>query len=802
MKKKALFILPLIACLASCQTGASSSSSLSSSQAPSSQTPSSTTSSSSSSSSSTPAPVPEVLDTADKIFDYLIAASKGNYTFTSTYLEREYVNIFTENYYYSSIYYPYSGSVLLENIDADSDDENVLYAYEMDGEEILLGNPQTIRGEQGVEYATDINSVYNTLSLLNETDYSSDLLSENADGSFDLENDSSDQAKVTFLAILGYSIGYDTSLLGYVKGATLTGLENGSLEIQFNVLPIYESQIDSSEMYGVISDVGTSTYLPLENFIASDPLGGESLPDAATGNLKRASGSVTTDVKVTMVDPFSGEKISEPLGTFRVDYDEDHLFTSMTQNGISSLDNYYRGEEEGGIEKNAYSRKITGANELVLVDAGEGLDSIAGDRGASQVSAIQGQTRLNEDGSYTYHGLGADDYLVYLTGLAIADASYLTFHVSDGEIESITARYGQSTLEGIAYYFDIVITFGEAEDFVDPSPYVAEATTGDKAILSQAFERFNEEDSFCYTYYDLADKEADPSGYDRMEVYVSEDVVLQVDYHQGAVFYRGSRKVEEGKLVDFSLTKNSDGTYAAEATTPVYEGELMTDYAVTLDPLVLQLVGSNRKTAILRPNVLEVSDYIVSTSKTEYMDPSTFSMTLDAAGNIASYSYDYNMFGLLTGTEQIDFAYGEEGEIPSGVLSALDSMSSWTEPTDWSSCTSVYSLLVTLFGKETADSLPYLYYYGVSEELVGLGVAGNEEYPSTVDAAGFSSDGSGEDFIAKYTALLESEYADEYVKETLDDGTVQYVGEEVIIQPYCNPGEEETSFGILFTEVL
>ena len=266
MKKKALFILPLIACLASCQTGASSSSSLSSSQAPSSQTPSSTTSSSSSSSSSTPAPVPEVLDTADKIFDYLIAASRGNYTFTSTYLEREYVNIFTENYYYSSIYYPYSGSVLLENIDADSDDENVLYAYEMDGEEILLGNPQTIRGEQGVEYATDINSVYNTLSLLNETDYSSDLLSENADGSFDLENDSSDQAKITFLAILGYSIGYDTSLLGYVKGATLTGLENGSLEIQFNVLPIYESQIDSSEMYGVISDVGTSTYLPLENF--------------------------------------------------------------------------------------------------------------------------------------------------------------------------------------------------------------------------------------------------------------------------------------------------------------------------------------------------------------------------------------------------------------------------------------------------------------------------------------------------------------------------------------------------------
>ncbi len=802
MKKKlSLLILPLLLLVASCDY--STSSSIDSSLTTSSISESSDTSSSISSSSAEASTSSTPVYDSSEIIDTLLEASEGNYTLSSTSeYGYTYQTIFTENYYYTTYSYPYQGVILLDNIDSTSDDSKVCYNFEINGDEVLLGTQVTSSNQ----YVTDINSNYNSLSLISDS-YTADLLTDNYDGTFTLENDSSDTLKVTLLGILGYVLGYDASLLGYVSGATLTSLSDGALDIQFNLLTAYVGQIDDELLHATISDVGSSEVTLLEEFIVSNPFDNETLSSDNADVLKRTEGKTISSVDLVAIDPYTGVEERVEVGTFEINFDEDHLFSVMTQSGKKSYENFYRNSGDylvdGVAEGNGYSININYNNELVYTDAGEDFDSLVGDRGLSQLDDILSLSYQNADGSYTYHGTDADNYLLYLTGgLSVSSVSYLTFEVENGQVTSVSARYGQDTLYGITYYYSINLTFDEKDDFEDPAVFTQEANEGDKEALTEAFEHFNSQTTYSYKYYDLEDKESSPTNYDYTQVYVSEDISLTISYYSGYTVYKGTVDNGDGTLEDFELTY-ANGTYTATTSSDKYTGSLEDANEITINPLVLE--SSDENTYTPRPYVTNLAEGIIDDVRALYMDDYTFTLSLDDDNHLASYSYYYNLYGYYYGTRVYEFSFGDDGEIPSSIKTAIENRSDWVVPTTWECAGSVYNPLQTLFG-DFADQIPFIYYSGVTDDnhLTGyLMQGGYQGYNSFVYAYGYTDyTPEIQEFVDAYVEYLENYYSETYVKTedyyinyaTYD---VAYVNEEndiVIVPNYTTYGE----YGIYF----
>ena len=127
-----------------------------------------------------------------------------------------------------------------------------------------------------------------------------------------------------------------------------------------------------------------------------------------------------------------------------------------------------------------------------------------------------------------------------------------------------------------------------------------------------------------------------------------------------------------------------------------------------------------------------------------------------------AFSYSNDVFGVYdAGTGHVDFSYGEDAALPTGLMDGLNAMGSFTNPTSWRESRSKNKNAIIKMFEEffdgtgvTVDDIPY-YYDPILDEKWAAYKSKTPEYVS-VWAGGYNGDGDVNGIFENYKALLVS----------------------------------------------
>lgn len=508
-----------------------------------------------------------------------------------------------------------------------------------------------------------------------------------------------------------------------------------------------------NDMSGYAKDVGTTNVELLDTYIANFALPSEKLSRSAFNDL--LDDTFSTVLTLTSYDSAMGN--SEEKIYFDKEPTKSYVYSDSALSSISST--IYKTLSNGNVGM----PYITYDNKVAEDDLGVPYSYVFPSLSSS---LREGSYRKVDDTTYKYWDFV--NPLAGLTGVTINVAfEEVTLKLdSEGKL-----AYIEGTTETV-YYTDgstsyMTFKLEVLDDVAVPElePYEETANT---AKIAEIFDNFKNT-----TSYQLVNV------YGGETMTVTDDVILNVSED-----YMGNTNVsgyleKNGGVIRF--TKEGDNFVAAA---PFKEGVTLDDY-LTFDvsPLIFTL-SSDGTTIAANDFVDKLGGHFVGGSYGDlcYLNSLVFEVTDD---KITGFNFTANL-GFGYGDTGYDVVYGTAEEpvtIPSDVMESLDSMSLEFEiPTDFSDCVGdIWDALVTMYGEETARTIPYLYdeqfHGGWDVETMTSssdgGITWDYEYLRVFEGQGtFTTD-----YLERYAQLLLDNGYEEVEPSTYVKGTVSiYIG--------------------------
>lgn len=629
--------------------------------------------------------------------------SGGNYTLAYEYAGTTYHEYYTQNYSY------FEGSKMgyVGLPDYQNETEKLFYKYVINKGEVEICQALGYRESEDKKDYTPIRSA-------SGLDYMYLLVSGIAD--------------VGVEDILTYQSGYYTdnvdlitilaNVMGYGDSASLIGMITFQIVEESLVFVFYPNFQEGYEVIdgvtGTFSNIGTTRYDVLENFVASFALPTQTLTSAMLEDLQGET--ISLNAKVSRV---WGNKAPDILEDTQYDLGKDiaNVSTYYGTSGYGQVQYPSRKRYEKGQNGNAYLTYVDVHNTIQKVDSG----TLFQDLFTAPVTYFEPLAfwPTEQENVYRYYGYNARWLTESLAHYDIGVTESVDVIVENGKVSKIVAKtpvYSDSY--GNSYFTQAVIdvvaprlisdltmfTPSTANDEIATTLALFDGNTKFKANIITNKNRTNT------TMVTVADQImlVEENGYDTSEG--ADSTMIKI--------YSGYEKTAEG-VVPFQvhLTEDDSGnvTGIAKASDNLMVGATLKD---VIGMIACPEIFEKNSAGILtvKPMVGNLGEGVLSGKYSDYIIPDSFRLETDADGIPLSISYNYEMGeGFFLGEETIEFSEWGTAELPSHI--DFGQIGLWNAPTNWKEefTAEMYNEVVDMFGEEYVAEIPYLF----SRELYG-----------------------------------------------------------------------------------
>ncbi len=662
----------------------------------------------------------ETLDRRTLFRKLLSISESPSFTIRYPYQGRVYLDFVTSEYFYTML--GNSGYIALDSFD-ESLGEKLVYCFYVDSSgDFRLAYPY----ESGGRFLNDVSS-FNYLAPLESVLQVQNFVEENG------ELYSSNESIVYALAM---QLGYQQDAVDKTFSRVRFYLEDGNLSY---ALQIYDASlstsVDVADCSATFLDVGQSVLPHAEAFLSDfGSLSEESLDPASLDNLSLGDmesvaleaemrqayvgGEETTVGKTTLirregeinVEVDDGETLKRNLY-----FDDDGYAAERGLNAHNEVDSERLGEYY------LYEEMFPEPLEVLLPE----LDSF----------------RLYQ-GRYRYFGFNADEINDAFTSMGVygrVESIYLDLD-ENGDFAGLEVTYPEMRDEdGRAYSVLIKAKVAPNLRFVDVTPNQS-LDAEEEIALERAFALFDGSIPFKIESHEERTTENELNLYYDGEALVYEEKSMRLS--GGVTTNYEGYYLEDGLIQRFIKPHGEEASRNGEAV----EGELGSHFGFHVSPLLFEKGEDGYYRA--RPHLLgKVKESLLLGRNGDEIVIMSLALRLDEEGRLVEMRYDTDDGLLSTGTDIVGFTYGEVS-LPGGLEGELSSLPSWVEPTTWEEDSpDVYADFVSFYGKEAADTIPYLYHPETYRKW-------NSTYIFTVDVNNETTSGCDEEWYAAYKELL------------------------------------------------
>ena len=671
MKKTVPLLLPIFL-LASCGGALDSSQAASSSSSISSSSSSNASSESSSSSSSSSVSLTE----EERIVEALKRIKESsNYTLEYSYQGQSYVSYYTKNYIYFSE--TNLGYINLESFDSSIGD-TLVYNYYFDSEDkftLAYPHEEKIVSCQSFNYLANLKAVPSTL--------------EGEDGHYYSDN----KNLINSLAnTLGY---YEDAENGTFTRVRLESTDIDSFSFALQTID-YDSfeYVDVVDASGTIFNIGETAIAACDEYIADFeipefPLSSEKIVklnliddnDVISVDSQIYISSSTTGDK-TLIDSFSYDRSSSRVHT--VEGGNEEYFKNgngkVLKEGINALNQvatmpigeYYLFEEEYPL---AYNLLLNDLNAF--------------------------RSTNSQDNQYQYFGFNGEQIYKNFSYIDVNSQPESLFLTIEEDALELTATFPEMGVQNGATidYFKIQIVSTLVSDRKIPTLMPLEDANFE---LQDKINHLNGNENFIANSYDTRTNEREKNTYlvDDLLIFEQKELTFSGTVSSYVTGYKKETDGVQRFLIDKNGVAKENGYLKADG--------LLSDFVgMHVSTNIFNKIDTTTYT--LNPLVLKsVSDSLILGNEGNNLLIDTFEMTVDDQ-HITQISYDYDDGLFQQGSEIVEYRY-ENLEIPQEILTKIEQMTDFVEPTSWKDeSLEIHEKLVSLFGEEVATTIPYLY---------------------------------------------------------------------------------------------
>lgn len=536
------------------------------------------------------------------------------------------------------------------------------------------------------------------------------------------------------VAALAKMCGYETEATdGTFYRAKLSINENNALKFVLQGFDDTFHLVDTAAS-GSFAAIGTASCDALELYLKDNgDLPSKTLTLAEISSLAFGSDddvvSIDNESIATLSDGSSGSIAKEEVNRtknvyerFLVDLESGEKTATLVENEADGIPSYVGLNGDNEVVREKFSEYYTFENSFPFV--------------YSLIDSDLKAFREVEPGHYHYYGWLHSSFFSSLSSLnGSSGISGLDLYTKDGSFEKIVFSYPTqtgTTASGSSFRYNLQIVSSLVDDrpITEVKPY---ETKPFSARLSEAFDAFDGNRPFQVVAQD------DLTSYYRFTTTFTGDVlVFKTEYYtgQGPTSYSyGYKKVDESSYRRFLVDR--EGNVLPNGFAAV--GQVKDEIGFHLSPDIFKKKtdGSYVFDSYVLSGAKE--GMILGTQK-EFFLPSTFEMNLSDGGLVESASYSYSDGLFSSGSETLSFSYDDEVALPEELLSSLDSLGEFQQPTSWEEeGNSISTYLHKYFGDE-ADGIPYIYdpdlyrLWDVSDSIMELEISSNSR---TANASSF-----------------------------------------------------------------
>lgn len=614
-----------------------------------------------------------------------------------------------------------TGLIKMENIDNSIKSNNLLYYFGLQDGEVNI---------KGLAVDNSSQSVYSEIAQLDPMQFfnfnsnykveESDFKPSNVAGSLYTDNN----IVISIMASLLNQSSLQQQ--GYFEGVLFSKPSEDSLEFQMMTLDSADGQalVPSENGKGVFSNIGEASIPEVDAYL-SENLGkfGSSLPSSASNILKKDNLHYKTTLK-----ELTGNTTST-ISTTTIDYTPDQVLEQLTNSSGVTSKVYYKRTENNLISEPTLNAKNEIKDLLIQKTPWSAL---------GLPKDVFSDSLFRKISDTTYRFFGADlSSLLY--AFFQADVSSYTWDYVDvilsksGQLDSIEgytveqevadpSNSGETTTQ--KYKFEVT-------DFKEPDPIpdvttlkpIAEVTN----TLGVALNKLK--DTSRNIKISSTDDQIGPL-HAYINYYYTQNLILEEKknseyhgntYNKNDFEYTGYYKTDKG-ISNFKINKIDDRLIplnSPDSKDSITNHWLNTVFDISSDVFELDKSDSSNKTFILRPEVDTLSGSFDFFSHSEItFDKSTLKFKIDDQNNLKEI--DFTFVAPVARKETMTFEYGDSITIPDYPMQKIKETTDWTNYSSWSNETDVYNKLVSIFGKEFADNLPYVFDEDLSGNFLSL----------------------------------------------------------------------------------